>query len=276
MAHCRRNKGKDGIKVSFTPDMPLTTTKELFLSNKENKQKFVDMLGAELECYNCLVFHADADADFLIVQKAIESAERIDTVLIGEDTDLLVLLLYHTNLEKKDIFFPPEPKQGSALRVWNIKEAKEKLGPYKCKHILFLHAFLDSDTTSRVYGYGKSALMKKLNNSKLMEAVETFHSSESLVPEIQSAGEKVFCVLYSAKRNESLHELRYRKFCQKVSTGSTHVQPQVLPLQLVLQNFIVCRFICRYVNGKVAVVQCHPRIGAGNLKILAGFQWKLT
>ena len=62
-----------------------------------------------------------------------------------------------------------------------------------------------------------------------MEAVETFHSSESLVPEIQFAGEKAVCVLYSAKRNESLHELRYRKFCQKVLIGSTLVQHQVLP-----------------------------------------------
>ena len=37
---------------TFTAEMTLTSTKELFLSNKLNKQKFVHMLGAELEKYN--------------------------------------------------------------------------------------------------------------------------------------------------------------------------------------------------------------------------------
>ena len=78
-----RHKGNSGATVSFTEAMALTTTKEEFLSNKENKQRFVKMLGAELEWFNCPVFHDPADADFLIVQKVVESAENSTTVLIG-------------------------------------------------------------------------------------------------------------------------------------------------------------------------------------------------
>ena len=44
------------------------------------------------------------DADLSIVQKAIESASSMDTVLIGDDTDLLVLLLHHL------------PQYGNSLR----------------------------------------------------------------------------------------------------------------------------------------------------------------
>ena len=34
-----------------------------------------------------------------------------NTVLVGDDTDLLVLLCYHANLDSCDIFFRPEPKK---------------------------------------------------------------------------------------------------------------------------------------------------------------------
>ena len=46
--YMRRSKAKLGPVVSFTPDMKLSGTKDLFLSNKTNKQNFVTMLGAEL------------------------------------------------------------------------------------------------------------------------------------------------------------------------------------------------------------------------------------
>ena len=67
--HMRHSKGKLGLVVSFTPDMKLSSTKDLFLSNKTNKQNFVTMLGAELQKYNCRVYHDSADADYLIVKK---------------------------------------------------------------------------------------------------------------------------------------------------------------------------------------------------------------
>lgn len=52
----------------------------------------------------CRVYHAPGDADVLKVQKTIESATMVDTVLVGDDTDLLVLLCYHTNLDSHKIF----------------------------------------------------------------------------------------------------------------------------------------------------------------------------
>ena len=65
------------------------------------------------------------------MQKAVESATATDTVLIGDDTDLLVLLIYHTNLKSHDLFFQPEPKKSmkgmNKPRVWNIKALKQQL-----------------------------------------------------------------------------------------------------------------------------------------------------
>ena len=85
--------------------------KEQFLANKTNKQHFIDMLSTKLRAENCQTHHAAGDADLLIVQKAVESAATIDTVLIGDDTDLLILLIYNTKLKSWDMFFQPSQRR---------------------------------------------------------------------------------------------------------------------------------------------------------------------
>ena len=61
----------------------------------------------------------------LRVQKAVESANTTNTVLIGDDTDLLILLIYHTNLELHGLFFKTKPKKSTnRSHVWNIKAIK--------------------------------------------------------------------------------------------------------------------------------------------------------
>ena len=91
--------------------MALTTTKEEFLSNKENKQRFIFMLGEELSQIGCTVFHDTGDADCLIVKKTMESAAENNVVLVGDDTDLLILLLHQQYEDKHDVYFAPEPKK---------------------------------------------------------------------------------------------------------------------------------------------------------------------
>ena len=62
-----------------------------FLANNINKQQFIYMLGSYLE-KKCKVYHAPGDADVLIVQKTVELSTMMDTVLVGDDTGILVLL----------------------------------------------------------------------------------------------------------------------------------------------------------------------------------------
>ena len=94
MTHLRCQKGKKDEKVSFYMDMK-------------------KMLGEHLHHSGWQVFHAKSDADLLIVLKAVESAETTKIVLIGEDTDLMVLLLYHTKSHGFDLYFAPELKKNS-------------------------------------------------------------------------------------------------------------------------------------------------------------------
>ena len=83
--------------------MNLTAAKDLFLNDATNKQRFVENLGQDLEAAGCKVFYASADADDLIVQKALESSDVQDTMLVGDDTNLLVIAIYHSRNSKNKL-----------------------------------------------------------------------------------------------------------------------------------------------------------------------------
>ena len=150
------------MTVHFSGDMIIQCKKDQFLNNKENKQRFLVYLSAKLEKAGCITDHAKHDADVLIVQTAIASARTKDTVLVGDDTDLLVLLLHHADLNAQELFLAPEPKKATKTRqIWCIKQTKELLGPKVCDNLLFIHAILGCDFTSRLFGIGKGMALKK-------------------------------------------------------------------------------------------------------------------
>ena len=119
--------------MNLTPETVVSLKKKDFLSNITNKQKFLMLLSDYLQRAGCTTAHATGDADMLIVGKAIESSQSKDTVLIGDDTDLLVLLLYHADTNGNFLYISPDPKQNSTKnRFWNIRKPKEMLGPAIC------------------------------------------------------------------------------------------------------------------------------------------------
>ena len=186
MTHQRRNKGKVGETVTFEEDMHITMTKDQFLTNNMNKQRFINLLSEQLVKANCHTHHATGDADLLIVQKAMKSATLSDSVLVGDDTDLLILLCYH------DIFFRPEPKKTTKIhRVWNIQIIKEQLGADVSNHTLFLHAVLGCDTTSRLYGIGKGSSLRKFKTSNhFREQAKLFDEESASQEAICAAGDQ--------------------------------------------------------------------------------------
>ena len=229
-AHLRRSGGVVGAEVNFVGSMPLKSKKDHFLANDKNKQRFINMLSKRLT--DCVVktIHAVGDADLLICQTAVDSASRSPTTLIGEDTDLLVLLCFHANPNSFDLYFRSEAKQTSKKpRTWNIKVVKQALGQDTCYLLPFLHALTGCDTTSRLFGIGKGLALKKPKSNEDFKKQGEVFSRESDRDEIFSAGQKALSCLYGGSINESLDELRYRRFREKVSTKTSAVQVHTLP-----------------------------------------------
>ena len=227
----RRAAGKVAPTISFTEDMQVTSKREEFLSNAKNKQRFINLLSDALCRANCQVKQAPGDADVTIVRAAVDSGQSTPTVLVGDDTDLLVLLCYHTDIHGCDVFFRPEPKTNvTRRRVWNIKKVKQQLGPEVCENLLFIHAFLGCDTTSRIFGLGKGAALKKfISSAYFREQAKVFSHDSSTQDEILLAGENSLVCLYGGRPGQKLDILRYQKYCEKVASRSTRIQPQSLP-----------------------------------------------
>ena len=121
-AHMRRSGGTIGVTVHFISSMALQSKKKEFLSNKHNKQRFIDLLSQRLEQAGCEIHQARGHANVLIVQTASTSAANQETVLVGDDTDLLVLLIYHAKNVRHNVLFRPETRRASQKenRCWNI------------------------------------------------------------------------------------------------------------------------------------------------------------
>ena len=228
--HQRRLGTRQGRAVNFQTQMSLKIKKEEFLSNDENKQRFINLLGDSLEAAGCEVHHAKDDADLLIVQTAIKVALQRNVILVGDDTDLLVLLCYHTRNVKYNLFWRPEPKKGKKEILLNIGRVCQKFGEDLCNSILFVHAFLGCDTTSRVFGYGKGVALKLAQDSEYFrDLAKVFGNCDSSEDEIIQAGEKAMLCVYKAKPDDNLDSLRHHRFQELVATSKKVIHPKSLP-----------------------------------------------
>ena len=100
------------------------------------------------------------DADVLIAITAVNEAESAQTIVIGEDTDTLILLCYHANYTRHNIFYTSDVKSGTKRKkIWDINQTKESLGFRICKLLPVLHALSGCDTTSHINGVGNGVLL---------------------------------------------------------------------------------------------------------------------
>ena len=148
--------------------------------------------------------------------------------VVGDDTDLLVLLLHHTSEENNEVTLRPQ-QRSSKTKVWLIKEMKKQLPKSITDNIIFIHAVLGCDTTSRLQGIGKGVGMKKLEKLREFTSIGKVFIEESSVEEVISAGEKALLGLYCAKKENCLDSLSEAKFIEKISVKLSYVDPATLP-----------------------------------------------
>ena len=71
----------------------------------------------------------------------MDCAKLVNTVLVGDDMDLLVLLCYRADKHSKVLFFQPKANCTKS-RVWDIDKTNDALGNNACLVILFIHTIL--------------------------------------------------------------------------------------------------------------------------------------
>lgn len=211
----RRYRLSKSADICFTEDTEINVKQEDFLSNKFNKIRLINMLKVKLENNGIKTLQAESDADVLIVDTAVEMSETTSVGIVGEDVDLIVLLMAKADAHKDIIFI--KPGRGKIRDSFFSSQDLQQQG---FKDVLFLHAFTGCDTTSSVFRKSKVAFAKLyLKSPEVQKAASVFSDPSSTITEVQKAGE--ICILrwYGAPAKEvSLNAYRYRSFLKSVAT----------------------------------------------------------
>ena len=156
MTHRIRNNAT-GPKINFNEKMKFQSKKDIFLSNSFNKQRMIYLIGEKLTDVFCTVVHSKADADVNIAKSAIAALSTNNIFLIGEDTDLLILMLYFVPEQSNFKLYFGSNKEN----VYDIYKIRALLGSLLCSCLPFIHAITGCDTTSGFFGIGKKTAVKR-------------------------------------------------------------------------------------------------------------------
>ena len=99
--------------------------KIVFLSNVKSKQNIINLIGETLSESGIDVKHATEDTDLLTVQTAIQYAKSLQTIVTGEDTDILILLWHYEEPGSNPIVYQ------TTNRRWDIHHLVEMSGDLK-------------------------------------------------------------------------------------------------------------------------------------------------
>ena len=151
--HSRRSEGvvvASDIKIGNL-QMKVLVKKNEFLRNVNNQKSFIKLLRKKYEDHGIEIYQSYSDADVLIVEKAIRKTRDGDIITVAaDDTDILILLLYHWHDNMRAVYFLKQRKEpgagkGSKLKV--MRWETEKLSNFNYNNLLFAHAWCGCDAT---------------------------------------------------------------------------------------------------------------------------------
>ncbi|KAE8743263.1 hypothetical protein FOCC_FOCC011143 [Frankliniella occidentalis] len=140
--------------------MSICETQSKFLCNGKNKTLLINLLTGALQLAGVTVVHAEADADRLIVVKAIEVARGgTHCVVVGNDTDLLVLLI---GLADKTLplhlLSPASGRTGPKVRHIQSLLIARQYKKDEPRNILVAHPISGTDTVSDIINSFQSSI----------------------------------------------------------------------------------------------------------------------
>jgi len=205
-----------------------------------------------LEADGQIVYNSTGDADTLIVECALQFARQgRELSVVADDTDVLVLLMYHWNQNMADLYFHSVVKRSKkCLKVWKVQDLVTKVRKVVTFHLLFIHVWSGCETTSATHGHGKTSLLKEIKQSEELQISLLMTDPEATEEHIGKAGIWLYVVLYGGRADDYLNSLWYAKYIEMVSTSKT----SSFHLQKEQHIFTVCGFTCKSYFGLTAVL----------------------
>ena len=120
--------------------------------------------------------------------------------------ELLTHIYFKTGVKDKTRFIP-------------IHDMAASLGKNMCKIIPALHCLTGCDSTSGLFGIGKTKPVRwAMNNEKDASLLGELGESEVVSEQLEEACTHLICQMYDQKhKGKNINDLRYRLFCRKQS-----------------------------------------------------------
>ncbi|GBM62515.1 hypothetical protein AVEN_37143-1 [Araneus ventricosus] len=182
------------------------TSQERFSANEINKMRFIDLLKKFLQKANVTVKQAVEDANVLIVETTVSVKFQYDNIfVVGEGIGILVLLTELAPM-KENLYFQKCGKRRKPDVLYSTTSFK-----YKCSRmILLVHAFSGCDTSSALFGHGKTKFcFLEEKNRHLEEKIQVFFNSEATIDQVAKAGETFLIHLYGGNPRTSACDLNH-------------------------------------------------------------------
>nr|CAD7404580.1 unnamed protein product [Timema poppensis] len=137
------------VEIAESPTTIEDALQHALLSNSSNKSSFIDLLADELRSASNYVFQAPADADTMILNRAVNlSLEDLRSVVV------VVVLLIAISDQTSYVGFVVPGSQMRQRKIFNSKNLQQALGDMM-GNILFLYEITGCDTTSSMFKKGK-------------------------------------------------------------------------------------------------------------------------
>ena len=201
--------------IIFTRNTSLSKYRQKeFLNNRRNKTEFISLLQTKFHIAGIACSQSQGDADYLTASTALAIADNADipVVLVGTDTDLLILLVAIASIDQ-NIYM-----QFNSEQLYKIKNMQAKLATSVKSHILIAHAITGCDTVSALYSMGKKKIVTVISdNDKDYSFLDVFKKVDATKDEVAHAGEKLLLAVYGANGSDySLNKLRYT-YCKQLA-----------------------------------------------------------
>ena len=152
---------------------------------------------------------------------------------LGEDTDLIVLLVYWYDISKHQLLMRSDVNRTRGVKAnieYDIRAIRTSLHDDVVKCLFMLHAFTGCDTTSRIFSIGKQTVLKRLISDAQFRSDALLFSSADLIPaDVDTIGCRIMVQLFGGKTTDTLSYCRYRQLVGKVQSAKTFVSPERLP-----------------------------------------------
>ena len=256
-------------EVEVTANKKVMISKTKFLLNSKNKDGLIKLIIDACRELGIAGEQALSDADTLITKRAVELSTEGPVNVIANDTDILVLLIYHRQSFKNFVFLTSNEKSYDICQIASSMTDREK------RLILLIHSYSGCDTVSAVFGYGKKKFLNLINDGKRVprEILHPFTAENSTKEAIQENGIKLLELMFrkGQSQNEEIPQTGKRRGRKRCKGNQPAKESSSATKHLNLGDLRLLAYTEMCAKGKIQPERLPPTEGAAAQHSLQAF-----